>query len=114
MVDLYTYIKQDLKKIFNESCIIISDIDQAEQIAKHVAFGDTYNIIFEASYLKNRFFTILKGYRNDVCIINCDSNINRFKKDVDESYGLIVCDNVSKCKDLDQLNYIKSNKILIC
>ena len=114
-MNLYAYIKQDfIRNTFNESCIIISNINESEKIAIEVSMGASYNIIFETSSLKNRFFSVLREQRGDICIINCDSMNDRFVEDLNNSYGLVVFDNVNKCKNLSQFNYIKTNKVIIC
>lgn len=115
MMNLYTYIKQDfIRNTFNESCVIISNINESEKIAIEVSMGASYNIIFETSSLKQRFFSVLREQLGDICIINCDSMNDRFINDLNNSYGLVVFDNVNKCKDLELFNYIKTNKVIIC
>lgn len=115
LINLSSYIKLDcVKNKFTESCEIVTNIEEAESIARKISLGKTCNIIFETSSLKNRFFSTLKTQRQDICIINCDSGDERFINDINEAQGLIIFDNVNKCKDLNRFNYIKKNKILIC
>lgn len=91
----------DLDTCLKESGIIKKDIyiktfEETDQIAKNVSMGEMYNITFEKSSLKSRFFMILKERREDLYIINCDANESRLKEDIDNSYGLIIYDNVIK------------------
>lgn len=111
MIDLYSYISREL-----EYCINIHTIEESEYYGKKVTMGGNYRLSFDNSSLKNHFLTVLKLYHNDkdFNIINCDSSLNRFLEDLDKSNGLIVFDNVSKCKDLEQFNYVIKNKIIIC
>lgn len=110
MVDLYTYIagyKPD-------NTIYIDSIEEAESYAKRIIYGGNYVFNFDKTSYKNRFLTSVKELTQDVCIINCDSNIERFMDDLNESYGIVIFDNVKQCKDLDQFNYVIKNKIIIC
>lgn len=76
--------------------IYIKTFEETDLIAKKVSNGELYNITFEKSSLKSRFFLILKERRDDLYIINCDSNEARLKEDIENSYGLIIYDNISK------------------
>ena len=113
---LDNYIEQDfIKQIFMESCLIITDIDQAECLAKSLDINYR-NIIFETSYLKSIFFNKLKVYYPEVLIVNCDSSKKRLLKDI-EKYDddIIVFDKVNYCTDFDIFNMInKLNRILVC
>lgn len=93
--------------------ITITTFEEAENVAKCVAMGDLYNITFEKSSLKQRFFTILKEKRNDLCIINCSSKESRLKEDINNSFGLIVYDNISNYKNSTEIIYFL-NKVTIC
>ena len=58
----------DLDTCLKESGIIKKDIyiktfEETDQIAKNVSMGELYNITFEKSSLKSRFFLILKERR---------------------------------------------------
>lgn len=111
--NLETYIrKEQIKELFG-SCEIISDIKEAEKTAYDIYFGKRCNLIFDTSFLKNRFFTVIKEYENNICIINCDSKQERFENDVNEACGLIIFDHVNKCHDINILKKI-NNKILVC
>ena len=95
------YIMIDLDACLKESGIIKKDVyiktfEETDQIAKKVSQGELYNITFEKSSLKSRFFMILKERRNDLYIINCDANESRLKEDIEDSYGLIIYDNITK------------------
>lgn len=113
---LDNYIKQDfVKQVFMKSCLIVSDISQAESLARTLHINSN-NIIFLTSYLKYAFFNKLKVYYPNVIIINCDSSKNRLLNDIDKyDNGLIVFDKINYCEDFDIFNMInKMNRILVC
>jgi hypothetical protein len=110
------YIEQDfVKLVFMESCLIVSDIWQAETMAKTMDLVGE-NLIFESTSIKLAFFNKLKAYHPDIKIINCDSSKSRLLKDI--SYYkdcVIVFDKVNYCTDFDIFNMINSmDRILIC
>ena len=108
---LDNYIKQDfVKQVFMESCLIVSDINQAEYLARTLKFI-SYNLIFETSYIKYIFFSKLKVYYPEIKIINCDSSKSRLINDINSySDELIVFDKVNYCIDFDIFNMIKRSK----
>lgn len=107
MFDLYTYIT-------NTNCIHIHSIEEAELWANKAAFGGEYIFDFDMSSYKEYFLNVLKIINGKVDIINCDSQLDRFMDDINESDGLIVFNNARYCKDLDQFNYVIKNKIVLC
>ena len=84
-----------MKELFG-SCEIVSDINESEKMAREIYFGKRCNIVFDTSFLKNRFFTLLKEYDSNINIINCDARPERFEKDINESYGLVIFDHINK------------------
>ena len=110
MIDLYSYIAG----YNNRNIIFIDSIEEAEKYGAKVIFGGEYTFDFSKSSYKNRFLTTVKMMSNDICIINCDSNPERLKNDLYEAQGVIIFDNVDKCKNSDIFDYIIKNKIIIC
>lgn len=101
-----------------ESCLIISDIDQAESLARvwHM-LEDHPNIIFETTYIKLIFFNVLKIHAKHIKIINCNSSKKRLLRDINNCCGdLVVFDKINYCDDLSIFNLINSidNRILVC
>ena len=110
-----SYIKQDfVKQVFMESCLIISNIYDAENIAKSIS--SKCNIIFESSYIKMAFFHKIKQQNKFIRIINCNSSKTRLLQDIIEyDNELIIFDNIKYCTDFDIFNKInKMNRILVC
>lgn len=113
---LDNYIKQDfVKRVFMKSCLIISNIKQAEDLASLLHIQQ-YNIIFETSYLKLVFYNKLKIYHPHTKIINCDSSKSRLLDEIKSCDDeLIIFDKINYCIDFDIFNMInKMNRILIC
>lgn len=113
---LDTYIKQDfVKQVFMKSCLFVSDINQAEVLAK-AYFGRRKNIIFESSYIKYAFFNKLKHYHPNTKIINCDSSKRRLLEEIKECGDqLVIFDKVNYCDDFNIFNRINNmNRILVC
>lgn len=98
-----------------KSCLIISDVEQAESLACSI-YINRHNIIFRTSYLKYAFFSKIKIYYPSIKIINCDSSKKRFFNDIKDYDGeLIIFDKVNYCEDFDIFNMINNmNRILIC
>lgn len=116
MMNLNTYIKNEfIKNKLNETSYeLITTLDESENIANRISSGEYINIIFESSYLKNRFFSILKSNRPEVSIINCNSSLEVLINNIMESNDLIVFNNIHNCKN-DVLNIISDKKsIWIC
>lgn len=117
LIDLNSYIKCDfIKESFNKSYNIIDSIEEAEKYAKLIRNGQRINLLFESSFLKEHFFTILKSYDINMKIINCNSNYNRFLEDYEhDNNTLYIYNNINNCKDLNILNLIKENiGVFIC
>lgn len=116
MLTLTQYIKsKTIRERFCENCIFVESMEDAEVYAFHVSNGNYYNIIFESSILKDRFFSIIKTNRPDTSIINCNSNYERVSESLWESNGLVIYNNVHICKDDEILNIINDKKgIYVC
>lgn len=116
LIDLSIYIKSEsLKKKCGEDFVNITNINEAEDIAYKVSNGEIYNIIFETSSLKERFFSIIETNRPDINIINCNTNISIFNRNMQSIKYPILYNNIDKCKDNDILNIIRNKKgIIIC
>lgn len=116
MLTLTQYIKsKTIRERFCENCIFVESMEDAEAYAFHVSNGNYYNIIFESSILKDRFFSIIKTNRPDTSIINCNSNYERVSESLWESNGLVIYNNVHICKDEEILNIINDKKgIYVC
>lgn len=114
---LDNYIKQDfVKDVFRKSCLIVSDIEEAEGLARNPNLKQL-NLVFGTTSLKLIFFNKLKVYHPHIKIINCDSSESRLISEVlsyDED-ELIVFDRVNYCRDLSIFNMINQhNRVLIC
>ena len=115
MMNLDIFIKNHIiKEKYTESHIVIKDIDECYKYAELISqeIIKDANIIFEVTYLKNMFFSILKTNRPDISIINCNSNTELFEDNLYRSNKLVVFNNVHKCKD-EFINNIKKG-ILVC
>ena len=113
---LDNYIKQDfVKQVFMESCLFVSDIYQAECLAKALKM-QRCNIIFKTSSIKLAFFNKLKLYHPYIKIISCDSSKSRFFEDLENYNGdITIFDGINYCKDFDIFNKINNlNRILVC
>lgn len=117
MMDLNIYIKNEFikNKLKEIPYIYINNIEEAERIAYDISMGKYINIIFESSYLKNIFFSIIKLNRPDVSIINCNSNIKIFEDNILNNNGFIIYNNINRNIDNNVIEIIKENKgIFVC
>jgi hypothetical protein len=118
MRDLSVFMKEELMKsqlfMYNENDYkYIDSIDEAEITVAAINCGNYMNLIFNSSNLKNYFIDKLLTSRQDTNLINCNCSKNRF--DENSFDGLLVFDNVLKCKHPEILNEIKNHKgIFIC
>lgn len=120
MLNLSNYIKhQFIKEKYNQSCQIVSTIEEAEDMANAILIGHKFNLIFESSYLKNYFFTYLKRHENNISIINCESSGDRLNDDINEvtinNPRICIFDHINNCDEV-LLESIKKihNSILVC
>ena len=114
MRKLSDFVKDEfIKKQLFEEGLYINNFDEVNAVVNNINNGEYKNIIFENTYLKERFLSRLKMLRPDYNLINCNSSINRFFEN--DFNGLIVFDNIKKCKDKKILEEIKKYKaVLIC
>lgn len=115
MMNLDTFIKNHIiKERYANSHIVIKDIDECYKYAELIAqeIIKDANIIFEATYLKNMFFSTLKTNRQDISIINCNSNPELFEDNLYKSNKLVIFNNVHMCKE-EFINDIKKG-IWVC
>lgn len=113
---LDNYIKHDfVLQEFSKSCLIVSDISQAESIAKTEDLVGC-NLLFESTSIKLAFFSKFRAYHPDIKIINCDSSKSRLLNDINKYQEyVIVFDKVNYCENFDIFNMInKMDRILIC
>ena len=114
MKDLSTFVRDEFLKnhLFDEG-VYISTIDEADKIISEVSYGRYVNIVFEHSGLKDYFINNLHTQRPDINVINCNCTVNKFyENDFD---GLLIFNNVKKCKHNEIVEEIKKHKgILIC
>lgn len=95
------------------NCVVVSTLEGADKVARSISFGERFNIIFESTNIKIYFFDIIQNHIPEVSIINCDSKLDRFLRDINNIYDFVIFDNVKKCPDINIIKEIK-NKILIC
>jgi hypothetical protein len=114
MKGLSDFVKDEfIKKQLFEEGLYINSFDEVNTVVNNINNGEYKNIIFENTYLKERFLSRLKMLRPDYNLINCNSSTNRFFEN--DFNGLIVFDNIKKCKDKEILEEIKKYKaVLIC
>ena len=112
MINLKNYIKLGHFKDDMSLWEKVSTLDEAEKYAYRVILGERENILFEYSYLKNHFYDVLQGIIN-IVVINCDSKPDRILKEIEDSNGLVIFDNIGKLSDKDILKRVK-DKILVC
>jgi hypothetical protein len=114
MKKLSDFVKDEfIKKQLFEEGLYINSFDEVNVVVNNINNGEYKNIIFENTYLKERFLSRLKMLRPDYNLINCNSSTNRFFEN--DFNGLIVFDNIKKCKDKEILEEIKKYKaVLIC
>lgn len=114
MKELSTFVKDEFikKKLFEEG-LYINNFDDIKKLVIDANNKIYFNVIFENTYLKENFLTLLKNTCPDFNIINCNSSLERF---VNNDFGeFIVFDNIKKCKDTRIIDEIKKyNAILIC
>ena len=114
MKELSTFVKDEFikKKLFEEG-LYIDNFDDITTLVAEANSGNCFNIVFENTYLKERFISQLKTVQPNLNIINCNSSLNRF---FDNDFtGLLVFDNIKKCKDTRIIEEVKKyNAILIC
>lgn len=114
MKDLSTFVKDEFlkKHLFNES-VYISTIDEADKIISEVSYGKYVNIVFKHSGIKDYFINNLHTQRPDINVINCNCSLDVFC--ANNFDGLLVFNNVNKCKHCEILEDIQKYKgILIC
>ena len=114
MKQLSEYIKDEfIKNKFFENSIYVKDVVTADSLAYDVSIGKIFNVVFDNFALKEHFFDTLSSDNRNLNIINCNSTIDRFFEN--DFSGLLVFDNIKKCKDSKILEEIKKYKaILIC
>lgn len=117
MKDLSVFIKDEFIKntLFKESVFVDSE-EKINQVFESIANGNNTNIIFKNTGLKDYFINNLSIYRPDSVIINCNCTVDCFESlNLDNISGLIVFNNVKKCKYPEIIESIKQYKgILIC
>ena len=114
MKELSTFVKDEFlkNKLFEEG-LYINDFAEVDELAHKVNYGELFNIVFQNTNLKEYFLDILSTARPEVNVINCNSSVDRFFEN--EFSGLIVFDNIKKCKNSKILEEVKKHKaILIC
>ena len=115
MMNLDTFIKNTIiKERYKSSYIVIRDMDECRKYAEMISqeIMKNANIIFEATYLKNAFFSMVKSSRPDVSIINCNSNMELFENNLYKSNKFVIFNNVHMCKE-EFINDIKKG-IWVC
>ena len=114
MKELSIFIKDEFikNKLFEEGRYI-NTFEDVNNLVVEATNGNTFNVLFANSYLKDSFLCNLQTFRPDINIINCNSSLNRFYQNNFD--GLLVFDNIKKCKEPSILEEIKlHNAILIC
>lgn len=114
MKDLSEFVKDEFIKnhLFDES-VYISTTDEADDLVSDVSYGRYVNIVFKNSSIKEYFIDKLNTHRPDANIINCNCTIDKFYENNFD--GLLVFNNIKKCKHLQIIEDLQNYKgILIC
>ena len=117
-IDLNKYIQDDyIRSLFMESFCYIDDENKVDDVLKGLVTNASHQrIIFAKSYLKTIFFEMVKYYSDsDVSVINCNSNVEIFMKDLSECNSIVIYNNINKCRDAAIIELIKKYPgILVC
>ena len=117
MKDLSSFVKDEfIKKALFEEGLFIDSIEETESLVSEVGCGKYVNIFFKSSSLKDIFIDRLSIIRPDVTIINCNCSVDKFyENDIESIKGLIIFNNIKKCKHSEIIESIKKYKgVLIC
>lgn len=103
--------------IRHTNILFINDIDIAEKLAHGYPCGERYKIIFGSSILKDRFLTIMEIMHDDYLIVNCNTSLKLFSRQIEstDKYHKLIFNNVNKCHDEDILEFINNSDCnIIC
>lgn len=115
LLDLNSYIKVDsIKRELKRSCVIVSNIEEADNYVRSVCRGELHNVIFEKSSLKSYCFGKIAN-TIDINVINCNSCLERFCENLQIDAKITIFDNVNNCRNIDILEIVLNKKgILAC
>lgn len=117
MKDLSSFVKDEfIKKALFEEGLYVNTLAETEQLVSEVSYGKFVNIVFKNTGMKDLFIDKLLTARPDTNIINCNCSLDKFNElNINNLSGLLVFNNVKKCKHPEIIEAIKTNKgILIC
>lgn len=105
---------ENLKSTLFKNHVVISNIDEIDDLVLNISNKKYKNIIFEKTTLKNYCFDKLSKLLN-ISIINSNSCLNRFCMDLHESDSsdIIIFDNINKCNNSDILDIIINKKSIL-
>ena len=109
MKELSDFVKNEFakKQIFG-NYIVIDTIEGVDEVVSSLNCGNYMNLKFKNSNLKNYFFDKITTSRPEANIINCNCSINRYYENLFD--GLIIFNNIDKCKYIEILEDIKIYK----
>lgn len=114
IINLNSYIRLELiRESFEKECLFITSMDEI----KNIDIYKNTNIIFNNTSLKTNFYEHLNLHDLDYTVINCMTSIELFNDMLNDSRGVVIFDNVCRCKNNDILEQIvkyKGNKLLVC
>lgn len=117
MKDLLDFVKNEFnKKALFEEGLLVDTIAETEKLVSEVSYGKYVNIVFKNSSMKDIFIDKLLTARPDANIINCNCSLDKFSElNINNLSGLLVFNNIKKCKHSEIIETIKNYKgIMIC
>jgi hypothetical protein len=114
MKELSDFVKNEFaKKQLLEDYKFIDSIEGVDNIISSLNCGIYDNFKFKTSNLKDYFIDKLTTSRPEANIINCNCSIDSYFEN--NFYGLIIFNNVGRCKHKEIIEDIKTYKaIKIC
>lgn len=114
MKELSKFVKDEfIKNSLFEQGVYVDTIDKVNNLVYEISCGRYVNLIFQNSSLKDYFFDRLYCVRPEMNVINCNCSLDRFNENTFD--GLLLFDNVKKCRYTEIIEQIKTHKgILIC
>lgn len=117
MKDLSIFVKDEfVKKALFEEGLYVNTMTETEKLVSEVSYGKYVNVVFKNSGMKDVFIDKLLTARPDANIINCNCSLDKFNElNINNLSGLLVFNNIKKCKHSEIIEAIKNYKgIMIC
>lgn len=115
MKNLSAFVKDEfIKNQLFDNSVYVSTIEEAEHLVAEVNYGKYVNIVFKNSNIKEYFINNLYTKRPNANIINCNCTLDRFyEHNLGNLNGIIVFDNVKKCKHAEIIEEIQKHKSIL-